>query len=200
MVNEWVYGIAIDSKANVWFGTEGGVSRFDGETWAAWTHADGLGAANNEQLTYSKNTGLGTRSRHDLGIMSGGKPTYNPNYVFAVFAAADDTIWAGTWGAGVSNLVDGKWHNFTSADGLAGDIVYSIAEESDGVLWFGTNRGLSRFDGKQWRNYNVHSGLPSNNIYAISITDNGDVWAGTKGAVIHLGYAQKEVNTQGSAN
>ena len=32
-----------------------------------------------------------------------------------------------------------NWVNYTTKDGLAGDIVYAIAQEPSGTLWFGTN-------------------------------------------------------------
>ena len=37
-----------------------------------------------------------------------------------------------------------RWHNYTTRDGLAGDIVYSIVQEPGGVFWFGTKRGVMR--------------------------------------------------------
>lgn len=187
LVNEWVYGLAVDSQDRVWFGTEGGISRFDGSQWVSWTHADGLGAANSEGRPPSKNTGLGTRERHDLGVLSGGVATYNPSYVFSVLIDRNDTLWAGTWGAGLSHFADDRWRNYTTKDGLAGDIVYSLAEDENGVLWIGTNRGLSRFDGANWHNYGRHEGFANLDVYALAIADNGDIWAGTKGTVLRLG-------------
>ena len=68
-------------------------------------------------------------TRHDLTTRSRGS-TYNPNYVFSIHVAPDDSVWAGTWGGGVSRF-DGKgWHNLTSKEGLVGNIVYSIAQSS----------------------------------------------------------------------
>ena len=186
LINEWVYGIAVDSKGVAWFGTEGGVSRFDGSDWTSWSHDDGIGGENPEALPYSRNTGLGTRSRHDLGVLSGGQPTYNPNYIFSMLADRDDTIWAGTWGGGVARYENQRWVNLMEADGLAGNIVYSMAQDADGVYWFGTNKGLSRYDGEQFTNWNVHHGLPANDVYAIAIAPSGDVWAGTRGGVTRL--------------
>lgn len=189
LINEWVYGLGVDSKGTVWFGTEGGVSRFDGKQWTSWDHADGLGAANDEDLPFSTNTGLGTRARHDLGVMASGKPTYNPNYVFCILIDDDDSIWAGTWGGGISHLVDGEWTNITRKDGLAGNIVYSAIKDDAGNYWFGTNKGLSRFDGGSWRNFNIHSGLPGNDVYAVTSTPTGEIWVGTKGGVTRIGKA-----------
>lgn len=187
LINEWVYGIAVDAKDRVWFGTEGGVSMFDGKRWRSWTHDDGLGAPNEASLPPSPNTGLGTRSRHDLSTLVEGAPTYNPNYVFAIHAAPDGSIWAGTWGGGVARYDGTGWSNFTSDEGLAGNIVYSIAQDAQGVFWFGTSNGVSRYDGKTWRNIGAAEGLLDSDVYALAITPNGDVWAGTKRGVARIG-------------
>ncbi|MBT4076404.1 MAG: regulator, partial [Gammaproteobacteria bacterium] len=191
LINEWVYGIDVDSKGVVWFGTEGGVTSYDGENWTSWNHQDGLGGDNPDALPFSRNTGLGTRSRHDLGILASGKPTYNPNYVFCILVDHDDSIWAGTWGGGVAHFSQGQWSNLMKQDGLSGNIVYSMAQDQDGVLWFGSNKGLSRFDGKSWNNWTIHDGLPGNDIYAIQIAPNGDIWVGSRGGVTRLGLPKK---------
>jgi ligand-binding sensor domain-containing protein len=188
LVNEWVYGISVDASDRVWFGTEGGVSMFDGKRWTSWTHKDGLGAPNSDSLPFSANTGLGTRSRHDLSVGAEGPATYNPNYVFSILAAPGGVVWAGTWGGGASRF-DGKaWTNLTTQDGLAGNIVYSIAQGSDGVLWFGTNNGLSRWDGKSFRNLGMKEGLLERNVYAVAVSPDGDVWAGTRKGVVRIGH------------
>jgi len=183
LVNEWVYGLAVDSKNRKWFGTEGGVTMFDGKSWRSWTHKDGIGAPNETGLPPSPNAGLGTRSRHDLGVLSGGKPTYNPNYVLSIHVDAHDVVWAGTWGGGVSYYNGGVWRNYTTRDGLSGDIVYSIVPAPDGALWFGTDRGIARFDGKQWMTMSVHQGLLDNHVYALSVDPTGKVWVGTRKGV-----------------
>lgn len=187
LVNEWVYGIAVDASDRVWFGTEGGVSMYDGKAWKSWTHADGLGAPNDENLPFSANTGLGTRTRHDLSVGTEGKATYNPNYVFAVLAARDGAIWAGTWGGGAARFDGRQWRNYVARDGLAGNIVYALAEDRDGALWFGTNKGVSRFDGRTWTSFGVKDGLLDNHVYALAAAPNGDVWAGTRKGVVRIG-------------
>jgi ligand-binding sensor domain-containing protein len=186
LINEWVYGLDVDSKNRVWFGTEGGVSMLDGDTWSEWNHDDGVGAANEAALPVSQNTGLGTRTRHDLSVLVGGQESYNPNYVFSTLADADDVIWVGTWGGGVSRYENGAWHNLTMTDGLAGNIVYSIAQDNSGAYWFGTNRGISRYDGVNFSTYGVESGLPGNHVYAIAVTGGDDIWVGTRSGVARL--------------
>lgn len=187
LINEWVYGIAIDKKGDVWFGTEGGVTHYDGKIWRSWDHSNGLGAKNNQNLPYSTNTGLGTRSRHDLGVFSGGQATYNPSYVFSILVDnRDQTIWAGTWGGGVGYFRDGEWKNIDESLGLQGTIVYAIAQEKNGALWFGTEKGLSRFDGEHWQYFHAGNGMINNHVYSIAITPENEIWAGTRGGVSHL--------------
>jgi ligand-binding sensor domain-containing protein len=187
LVNPWVYSIAVDRRGRVWFGTEGGVSMFDGRAWKSWTHRDGVGAPDAAGRPPSPNTGLGTRSRHDLSVLSRGGRTYNPGYVFAIHAAPDGDVWAGTWGGGVSRFDGKRWRHFTQADGLAGDIVYSIAQDGSGILWMGTDNGVSRYDGRSWRRVGREDGLPDDNVYALAAAPNGDVWAGTLGGVTRIG-------------
>ena len=187
LVNEWVYGVAVDHQDRVWFGTEGGVSMFDGQRWRSWTHADGLGAPNSAGLPPSPNTGLGTRSRHDLNVMIEGRPSYNPNYVFCLTIDRDNQVWAGTWGGGVSHFDGQHWTNLTTADGLAGDIVFSIAQDEQGNMWFGTQRGISRYDGQHWQTLGREQGVNNGSVYSIATMPGGDVWAGTRGGVVRIG-------------
>ena len=184
LVNEWVYGLAVDAKDRVWNGTEGGVNMYDGKTWQVWTHENGLGAPNTENLPLSENTGLGTRSRHDLTVMSEGMNTYNPNYVFSLIVSKDQSVWAGTWGGGVSHYDGQQWTNYTKKDGLAGDIVYSVAQDTEGKFWFGTSGGLTRYDGKNWRTFTKEDGLLDNSVYAIAVTKTNDIWVGSRNGVV----------------
>lgn len=44
-------------------------------------------------------------------------------------------------------------HLLTMQDGLADNTVTSIYKDADGFMWFGTNNGLSRYDGKTIKNF-----------------------------------------------
>jgi ligand-binding sensor domain-containing protein len=100
--------------------------------------------------------------------------------------AKDDSVWTGTWGGGVSHY-DGKaWHSYTTKDGLAGNIVYSVAQDENGGMWFGTNAGLSYFDGKEWQIFTQSDGLLDNNIYAIAPQGKNQVWVGSRSGVVLL--------------
>src|SRR5579871_1684800 len=60
-------------------------------------------------------------------------------------------LWFGSTGEGVYRY-DGKgFAQFTVHDGLADNTVWSILEDTMGTIWFGTDSGLSRWDGKSIR-------------------------------------------------
>ncbi|MDO6431878.1 histidine kinase [Flavitalea sp. BT771] len=61
-------------------------------------------------------------------------------------------------------------------DGLAGSVVYCAAEDKDGFLWFGTESGLSRFDGTHFKNFTTASGLPDNEIIKLFVDSRNRVW------------------------
>lgn len=196
LVNEWVYGLDVDSQGRLWVGTEGGVNMFDGQQWYTWTRENGLGGPNEDGLPFSANTGLGTRSRHDLSVLQFGKETYNPNYVFCIKVDDSGKIWAGTWGGGVSAYDGKEWKSFTAKNGLAGNIVYSMSQSEDGAMWFGTNKGISRFDGEHWSNLDMHDGLLDQHVYAIATSGN-EIWAGTRHGVVKI-KQQLEIQNRGN--
>ena len=49
----------------------------------------------------------------------------------------------------------------------------SIAIDSDGGLWFGTNGGVSRYDGENLTRYTESDGLADNDVRAIAIDNDG---------------------------
>ena len=193
LINRWVYAVAVDLDDSVWFGTEGGISRFDGAQWKSWTHADGLGAPNTASLSASPNTGYGAlqkdggEHRHDLTALGPeGRETYNENYVFSLLIDPAGTKWIGTWGGGVARYDGAKWRNFTTADGLAGNVVYAIAQEPSGRLWFGTNHGLSSYDGKDWLTVPPSGRYAARDVYTVAADSDGSVWMGYKGGVARV--------------
>ena len=53
----------------------------------------------------------------------------------------------------------------------------------DGALWFGTEGGVSRFDGESWTTYTTEDGLASNDVWSIAMTPDGALWFGARGGI-----------------
>jgi len=65
---------------------------------------------------------------------------------------------------------------YTTRDGLGGSTVYDMCQDQDGFIWYATNNGLTRFDGKNFKNFTVDDGLPDNEILRIFADSAGRVW------------------------
>jgi ligand-binding sensor domain-containing protein/two-component sensor histidine kinase len=66
--------------------------------------------------------------------------------------------------------------HYDTKDGLAGSTVYRICQDKKGYLWFATDNGVSRFDGKRFKNFTTEDGLTDNDVIYISCDSKGRVW------------------------
>lgn len=71
-----------------------------------------------------------------------------------------------------------QWGAVTLFNGLPSDNVRAIAQTGDGVLWFGTDNGLARFDGRRVSSVALDAGN-SNKILALESDAKGALWIGT---------------------
>ena len=72
---------------------------------------------------------------------------------------------------------------YTTADGLARDQASRIVRDSEGLLWFCTVEGLSRFDGYKFTNYGIDQGLPNRQVNDFLETRGGVYWVATQGGL-----------------
>jgi ligand-binding sensor domain-containing protein/class 3 adenylate cyclase len=185
-----VSSILQDENGNIWFGTLGGVSKFDGKNFSNFTENQGL--ANNNIRTMLQDS----KGNIWFGTSGGGVSKYDGKY-FCNFTAKDGlannivmsiledksgNIWFGTDG-GVSRY-DGKtFTTYTDKQGLVNNIVWSVKEDRQGHLWFGTYGGVSKYNGKTFANFTENEGLPSNIVTSVAEDKAGHIWFGTFGGV-----------------
>ena len=91
--------------------------------------------------------------------------------------------WFGYYG-GVArfNEADSIWTQYTSAHSTVfTDSVLTIAEDEDGSMFFGTPKGVTRFDGTQWFDYtgSKYPMLSNKSVRSIVVDNSGDKWIGT---------------------
>lgn len=87
--------------------------------------------------------------------------------------------WFATWEGVVT--YDGKtFTNLTLEKGLQGNRIYSLLEDREGNLWFGTvGHGLYRYDGKTFTHFTAADGLADLTILCILQDRDGSLWFGT---------------------
>ena len=86
------------------------------------------------------------------------------------------------------NLGDPPVLNFTKKEYRAGTQVWSIAQDAEGVMWFGNNAGLVEFDGNHWR---VHPLSNRTIVRSVCAGSEGRIFVGGQD---EFGYFSPEAN------
>lgn len=91
---------------------------------------------------------------------------------------------------------DIKFTSLSTKDGLSSNAVRVILKDRFGLLWFGTDDGLDKFDGSHFKIYRNKTGdstsLQSNEILALHEDKTGNLWVGTSGGSLSLYDRQKD--------
>ena len=197
--------VSVGPNNTKWVGTDKGVAVYTGEKWLELLYDDlypemlweafpmsALVASVTGDTVYAATTGVGV-SR-----------IFIPDGVDAIVGASEYAIWGpiempsddvksfhldkkgvkwlGT-DSGIArhighNTLD-NWTVFTTAEGLVNNYVQTITDDKDGKIWFGTQGGISVFDGSKFTNYTKANGLNSDNILCLTVDKEGVVWIGT---------------------
>ena len=78
----------------------------------------------------------------------------------------------------------GTWRTYSIDNGLPGQRIEHIAEDSESYLWFATwDNGVSRFDGDEFQNFTEQDGLTNDRVYFVEKDSQGRLWFGTANGV-----------------
>ncbi len=162
-----VFCIFQDQKGFMWFGTDGGLYKYDGYTFTVYTNdpANPISLSNDS--------------------------------VRAIYEDRTGTLWIGTEGGGLNQFdrtteqfIHYK-HTPNNPHSLSDNRVSAIYEDRFGVLWLGTREGgLNRFsrETEQFISYRTEPNDPhslSNNWISVIYEDRlGELWIGTVGGGI----------------
>lgn len=104
-------------------------------------------------------------------------------------------LWFGVLG-GELRAQEFLYQHFTTANGLAGNKVYSVCQDSKGYIWMATDRGAVRWNGLEFKRYSIDEGLPDNETLHIFEDAAGRIWVlcfGKKPACIENGQVNDRV-------
>ncbi len=148
---------------------------------------------------------------HVLHSKNGAIPINNDDVRYIYEDRAGD-IWVATNGDGVFQFIKGDPTRYKQYVSNLQDIEHALRsnyslvvfEDSEGILWIGTYKGLSRFDRKRnlWRNYSADgpdsSGLSNNWIYTICEDAQRRLWIGTAKGLNRLEHETQTFSSFGA--
>lgn len=185
---------------------DGGVSRFDGQTWHNYGMDDGLTGGSYRSLLEARDGSIwiGGAGLNYLDTQTNGWriivprlpdkcesadcAEIEPGAVYSLIQAGDGSIWAGTT-QGVIRYNGVTTETWTTNDGLGDNSVKALIETRDGTIWAGTDNGISRKEGKTWRSWPNPGDRPVTPGYQAGIenlleTKDGAIWAATSNRLI----------------
>ncbi len=190
LVNDAVNALTTDNQGNVWFGTQDGISKFDGSNFTNYTTADGLidnaitAIASDENGVIWVGTDFGVSRFDGTNFVN-----YTDNEGLAdnrikhINASIPNQVWFGN-NDGVSILENGTWTSYTTADGLPFGGVNFITEGSATNVLLGTSLGGVRiFDGSDFTAITEDEGLLNDKIRSIAIDQQDNIWIGNSDGI-----------------
>jgi ligand-binding sensor domain-containing protein/signal transduction histidine kinase/DNA-binding response OmpR family regulator len=166
--NDYIYSIYEDRSKNLWIGTQDGLNRYIPES-------DSF-----ERIKYNlKNKG-----------------SISDKIVLSIHQTRDGKLFFGT-NDGLSILHKPTDRNFIKLyqkDGLAGNQIYSVFEDSKKRVWIGTTTGLTVLSFKNnkphlksyYHNKNDKNSLSGNSIKTFAEDSHGNIWIGTETSGLNM--------------
>jgi signal transduction histidine kinase/ligand-binding sensor domain-containing protein len=157
-----VQGMVQDKTGFLWFATQAGLHRYDGQNFVTYRH-DG----NNPN-------------------------SLSADYIESIFLDSKGVLWLTHWQSGALTAFDPErrifnryQHDPDDPESLSGSVLSTIAEDHEGYIWLGGELGLNRYDPEtgtfkrfQHDPENPNS-LSYNKIRALYVDKTGTLWVGT---------------------
>ena len=197
-----------DSKGFLWFGTDDGLSRYDGYTFTVYRQEPGNPHSlsyNSINVIYEDRSGTlwigtdgGGLNRFDRDIEQFTHYWHDPddpsslshNVVSSIYEDRSGMLWIGTLGGGLNsfNQETGRFTRYqaeaTSPDNSESDFIRSLYEDQSGTLWIGTTHGLYTFDREteqvlKFADFTDFSETSQHDVVAIYEDASEMLWIGT---------------------
>jgi len=191
LADDNVYCVLTETNGVIWFGTSGGLTRHDpraAQPFVTFTTTNGLPDRFVRKVLRDRRGVLWASTFQGVARLEGTsfqtilKRPQRSMHGEALFEDSQGVVWwcdyTGAWrvSGDQPELLDG-------ADWDAEGEVYSIVEGAAGVMWFGTAKGLVRYDSKAtpaFTRFRPRDGLVGDAINSLHFDSAGRLWAGSE--------------------
>ena len=173
--------------------TKPGQLRYDGWHITNWTTDEGL-AGNKVRVAIEAESGelyVGTTTGLSVIHKDGSIKNFKQidglenEYIMALYQDKNGIIWIGTDGGGIYLMRDEHlFSHFDSEVGLAGNVIFKITQNVDGVFWICSGSGITRcpgFDSRNgipnvFENINSDKGIQTDSMFQILTDNTNTLW------------------------
>jgi ligand-binding sensor domain-containing protein len=188
LLSNAVREMTIDSNGNLWAACKGGVNKIFGkEITLSLSAQNGLDYDNIKTIFIDRqqNVWLGTDGKgiyrfagEDFVHFSGNK-NISSDIIMAIEPVGGDSLWMGSYDVGACIFDGTNCKPYTQDNGLLNNTIWALKVDRLGNTWFGTNIGISMFDGQSFTNFlGPTEGSGFERVTAIHEDLDGKIWFG----------------------
>jgi signal transduction histidine kinase/CheY-like chemotaxis protein len=179
-----------DREGSLWLGTGGGgLVRLSDQPFTVFTRRDGLPSNLVWSVAPSRRGGVWVGTGSGVARLSAGGGASNSVSAFPgsmAWPVYEDTrgdLWVCTESKLAYRFHQGDLSAKAPAQWELAARCRAIAEDSDGTMWFGTDRGLYRIRAGALSQFTKADGLMSDSVRSIAAGPDGAIWIGTDGGL-----------------
>ena len=180
LVSNNVRSIMRDSDGSIWFGTGNGISRYIEKTFTNFSQKDGLPSEVVGSILGMPDGSIWFDKTH----YSDGRFTSLKGVPGQRVAQRDRS--GGIWflGGGATLYNDGNFINLREEQGLVASGVSDLIQTRDGIVWMGTDNGVSTYDGRTIKNYGAREGVTDGLIRTVCEASDNSLWFGGTSEIV----------------
>ncbi len=185
--------VNMDSKGNLWVGTDAGLMRKNGDQMRVYTQKDGLPNNYIYFVLPDKKGNIWVGTDQGLALIKDDEITVfrkkhglPGEWFYCGAVDANDTKYFSIRGYGLAQYDEKgvRYHN--PKNGFPSWFVNDIEVSPDGEIWCATYKGLVRKHGDAWELINTDDGLVADNSFSVAVDSKGRIWHGSWGNGITL--------------
>ncbi|HEV2989422.1 MAG TPA: two-component regulator propeller domain-containing protein, partial [Candidatus Angelobacter sp.] len=96
------------------------------------------------------------------------------------------TLWIASWGGGLVRYSNGQLRSYIAEDGLPSNYLRALAQDHQGNLWIGTNKGLAVLKNDRISHYVAQKQLSGRDIVSLAVSPEGALWVATSTEIFNL--------------
>jgi ligand-binding sensor domain-containing protein/signal transduction histidine kinase len=184
LLNLDVLSILRDRDSNIWVGTSRGLFRYNANGVSLLSKSGPISALFEDR---EGNIWIGSlrglERLRDSTFVTYSLPNLKSQSMGPLHVDSGGRTWIAPIQGGLRWLKEGK-SGAVTVDGIANDVVYSIAGTGKDDVWVGRQKGgltHLRYSGNLFtaKTYTQADGLAQNTVYAVYVSRDGSVWSGT---------------------
>lgn len=188
--NEFISAMSVDKGDNKWIGTAlGNLIELNQNQLINYSLLKGLSTGYIFDIFNEKDATWIGSMKNGLIIKKGNiikhygyDASTDPNMkISSFYKDSKGTIWMGAYGNGVIEYRKDTLYFHSKKSGLSSNYVRSICEDENHNIWFGTQNGITVYDGFKFHYFIEKSGFPYKVIWNIIKTSDGSLWLSTFG-------------------